>query len=93
MHVIAQSDDKVLRQKWSQHALDNAFSYVTFANPKHGIFVATPTDIMHVLRGGMEKDTVKLVLDNVPDSQKDAFDMILPSKNFPQETSADHRKF
>jgi hypothetical protein len=91
MHVIAQSDDKVLRQKWSQHALDNAFNYVPFADPKGGIFAATPTEIMHVLRGGMEKDTVKLVLDNVPDSQKDAFDKL--AKGFHKKHRQTIRKF
>ena len=48
-----------------------------------------PTEIMHVLRGGMEKDTVKLVLDtNVPDIQKDAFDKL--AKGFHKKTSTDH---
>ena len=42
MHDIAQSNNGALRKEWSQHRVDNAFNYVTFADSKHGIFGATP---------------------------------------------------
>ena len=55
MDDIAQSNDIVLQQKWSQHKVDNAFNYVLFADPKYGIHGATPTEIIHIVQGGMEK--------------------------------------
>ena len=74
MHDIAQSSNGALRKEWSQHRVDNAFNYVTFADSKHGIFGATPTEIMHVFRSGMIKVAVQLVLDNVPNGKKKTLD-------------------
>ena len=48
--------------------------YVTFADSKHGIFGATPTEIMHVFRSGMIKVAVQLVLDNIPNGKKKTLD-------------------
>ena len=76
MHKIASSNNKQLRQKWSRHKVDNAYNYVLFADPKHGIFGATPTEIMHVFRSGMIKVAVTLVLDYIPDSMKMELDLM-----------------
>jgi hypothetical protein len=70
MHDIAQSNNGALRKEWSQHRVDNAFNYVTFADSKHGIFGATPTQNMHVFQSGRIKVAVQLVLDNVPNHGK-----------------------
>ena len=64
MHEIAQSNDEQLRQKWSQHRVDNAFNHVV-ADPVRGIMGATPTEIMHVFRNGMIAIVTYLVLENV----------------------------
>ena len=53
MHEISQSNDEHLRQKWSQHQVDNEFNHVIIADPVRGIIGATPTEIMHVFRNGM----------------------------------------
>ena len=74
MHEISQSNDEQLRQKWSQHRVDNAFNHVVIADPVRGIMGATPTEIMHVFRNGMIAIVTYLVLENVPDSKKAALD-------------------
>jgi hypothetical protein len=74
MHEISQSNNEQLRQKWSQHQVDNAFNHVIIADPVRGIMSATPTEIMHVFRNGMIAIVTYLVLENVPDSKKAALD-------------------
>ncbi len=49
--MIAASNDNVLRSKWSQHQVHNAFDHVALADPVRGIFGATPVEIMHFALG------------------------------------------
>ena len=65
-----------LRQRWSQHALDNAFNHVPLADPIRGIFGATPVETMHSFRKGVIQVVTFLVLDNVPKKQKAALDRL-----------------
>ena len=67
------TDDET-RQRWSQHKLDNAFTYIEFADPVRGIYGATPCETMHAVRKGTIEKVTKLVLDNIPPSKKAAFD-------------------
>jgi len=62
VNSIAQSNDPELRKQWSQHRVDNAFNSLTLADPVRGIFGATPTEIMHVVRGGVLEKITILVL-------------------------------
>jgi hypothetical protein len=62
VNSIAQSNDPDLRKQWSQHRVDNVFNSLTLADPVHGIFGATPTEIMHVVRGGVLEKITILVL-------------------------------
>ena len=57
MHRIACSADTQLRQRWSQHHLDNAFHHVVLGDPTRGIFGATPVETMHGYRKGMIEKT------------------------------------
>jgi hypothetical protein len=70
MDKIARSK-KATRKLWSQHQVDNAFNHVRFADPKRGIFGATPIETMHAFRKGVIENVTFLVLDNVPASKKD----------------------
>lgn len=74
MDFIAQSEDKELRSRWSQHKLDNAFNHMPLADPVRGIFGATPVETMHAYRKGMIEMVTFLVLDNVPASKKALLD-------------------
>lgn len=74
MHLIAQTDHAETRQRWSQHRLDNAFNYVTFADPERGIFGATPVETLHAFRKGLVEVVTYIVLENVPASKKAALD-------------------
>ena len=65
-----------LRQRWSQHALDNAFNHVPLADPIRGIFGATPVETMHAFRKGVIQVVTFLVLDNVPKKQKAALEQL-----------------
>ena len=76
MHVIAQSENVALRQRWSQHYLDNAFRNVTMADPDRGIFGATPVETLHAVRKGLVEMITFVVLDNVPASKKAALDCL-----------------
>ncbi len=44
MRQIAQSNNEMLRKKYSQHQLINVFNSVPLADPQRGIFGATPTE-------------------------------------------------
>ena len=77
MHEIAWlRDDVALRQRWSQHHIDNAFRYVPLADPVRGIFGSTPVETMHTFRKGMIEMVTFLVLENVPTSKKAALDRL-----------------
>jgi hypothetical protein len=76
MHSIAQSDDLALRQRWSQHGLDNAFQHVAMADPDRGIFGATPVETLHAFRKGLVEMVTHVVIDNVPPSKKAALDRL-----------------
>ena len=73
---VAVSNDHALRQRWSQHKLDNAFNYVKLADPIRGIFGCTPTETMHCFRKGMIERVTFLVLKNVPASKQAALDRL-----------------
>jgi hypothetical protein len=62
----------VLRQRWSQHALDNTYNHVPLADPIRGIFGATPVETMHAFRKGVIEVVTFLVLNNIPKRQKAA---------------------
>ena len=74
MDLIARSEDKELRARWSQHSLDNTFNHMPMADPVRGIFGATPVKTMHAYRKGVIEMVTFLVLDNVPASQKALLD-------------------
>ena len=74
MHEIALCPDPEQHKQYSQHRVDNAFNHVIIADPIRGIMGSTPTEIMHVFRGGMIAVVTYLVLENVPDSKKAALD-------------------
>ena len=69
---IAVFPNNVLCQRWSQHALDNAYNHVPLADPIRGIFGATPVETMHAVCKGMIEVVTFLVLHNVPKKQKAA---------------------
>ena len=48
MAAIACNDDLSLRQKWSQHFLNDAFDHVPLVDLVRGIFGATLIETMHV---------------------------------------------
>ena len=66
MHFIAQSKHEKTRQNWSKHCVDNAFNYVTFADPERNIFGATSVETPHALRNGLVEVVTYVVLENVP---------------------------
>ena len=72
--MIAQSDNLTMQQRWSQHALNNAFNYVSFADPDRGIFGANPVETLHAFRKGLVEMVSYVVLENVPVSKKAALD-------------------
>ena len=76
INFIANSDDETVRQRWSQHSMDNAFNSVRLADPERGICGATPAETMHCVRMGMINLTTLLVLSNVPASKKAALDRL-----------------
>jgi hypothetical protein len=55
MAQIAACPNEVLRQRWSQHALDNTNYHVPLADPIHGIFGATPVETMHAFCKGVSE--------------------------------------
>jgi hypothetical protein len=73
---IASCLNDVLRQRWSQHALDNAYNHVPLADPIRGIFGATPVETMHAFRKGVIEVVTFLVLNNIPKRQKAALDRL-----------------
>lgn len=76
MHQIAQSNNPAVRQRWSQHKLDNAFQHVEMADPERGIFGATPVETLHAFRKGLVEMVTYVVLDHVPASKKAALDRL-----------------
>jgi hypothetical protein len=90
MAIIATSDDKDLRSRWSQHAVHNAFHDIVLADPVRGIFGATPVETMHAFRKGLIEHVTFLVLDNVPTSRKAALDRL--AVQFHQRHRQTHRK-
>ena len=74
MAMIAANEDKLVRAKWSQHHLCNAFDSVIFADPTRGIFGAMPVETMHAFRKGLIEYVTYFVLENVPVSRKAAID-------------------
>ena len=79
MGRIAKSLDDNLRQRWSQHRLENAFESVLFADPDRGIFGSTPVETMHAFRKGTVEMVTFLILDSVPVKQKAALDRLAVS--------------
>ena len=53
MAMIAANGDKLVRTRWLQHYLNNAFNSVCFADSSSGIFGATPVETMHDFRKGL----------------------------------------
>jgi hypothetical protein len=76
MAMIAASNNKAIRTRWSQHAVHNAFQDVMLADPVRGILGATPVKTMHAFRKGLIEHVTFLVLDNVPASRKAALDTL-----------------
>jgi len=77
MHAIAVSGDTKLQQRWSQHQLYNAFINMPFADPKRGIFGATPVDTMHCFRKGLIETFSVIIIDNLTISQKARLDTLV----------------
>jgi hypothetical protein len=73
---VAENADDVTRKRWSQHRVENAFKFVPMADPRRGIFGATPVDTMHCFRKGMIEQVTFLVLQNVPATKKAALDQL-----------------
>jgi hypothetical protein len=90
MHLIACSADTQLRQRWSQHHLDNAFHHVVFGDPTRGIFGATPVETMHGYQKGMIEVVTFMILDNIPPRQKAALDRL--AVQFHKSHRQTHRK-
>ena len=76
MAQIAACPNDVLRQRWSQHALDNTYNHVPLADPIRGIFGATPVETMHAFRKGVIEVVTFLVLNNIPKRKKAALDRL-----------------
>ena len=76
MAMIAASNDKTIRARWSQHVVLNAFQDVVLADHVRGIFGSTLFETMHAFRKGLIEHVTFLVLDNVPASRKDALDTL-----------------
>ena len=77
INEIAIAGEDETRKRWSQHRLDNAFTYVPLTDPICGIFGATPTEAMHCFRkAGMNEVVTFLVLQNVPASKRAELDWI-----------------
>jgi hypothetical protein len=74
MAQIALCTNDTPSQRWSQHALDNAFNHMPLADPIRGIFGATPVETMHAFCKGVIEVVTFLVLDNVPKKQKAALE-------------------
>jgi hypothetical protein len=90
MNLIACSPDAPLRQRWSQHRLENAFHHVEFGDPTRGIFGATPVETMHGYRKGMIEVVTFMILENVPSSKKAALDHLAVA--FHKSHRQTHRK-
>ena len=90
MNLIACSPDAPLRQRWSQHRLENAFHHVEFGDPTRGIFGATPVETMHGYRKGMIEVVTFMILENVPSSKKAALDHL--AVTFHKSHRQTHRK-
>ena len=88
--MIAASADKLVRARWSQHYLNNAFNSVCFADSSRGIFGATPVETMHVFCKGLIEYVTFFVLENVPVSRKAAIDRL--AIQFHQTHRQTHRK-
>jgi hypothetical protein len=58
----------------SQHRHTSAFLGIDFGANKHGIFGATPTDLMHAFLEGVIKYLVRIFVDPVKPKQKAVFD-------------------
>jgi len=65
MHRIAVSGDDQLQKRWSQHVLNNVFNRMPLADPRRGIFGATPVDTMHAFRKGILENTTLFILQNL----------------------------
>ncbi len=76
MAMIAASENKAIRTRWSQHAVHNAFQDVVLADHVRGIFGATPVETMHAFCKGLIEHVTFLVLDNVPASRKAALNTL-----------------
>jgi hypothetical protein len=73
---IALCPNNALRQRWCQHALDNANNCVPLANPIREIFGATPVKTMHAFPKDVIEVVTFLVLDNVPKKKNAALDQL-----------------
>ena len=76
MDRIASHPSDALRQRWSQHELDNTFNHMPLADPIRGIFGATPVETMHAFRKGVIEVVTFLVLTNIPPTKKAALDVL-----------------
>ena len=76
MAQITSCPNDKLRQRWSQHALDNAYNHVPLADPTHGIFGATPVETMPAFCKNMIEVVTFLVLENVPKRHKAALNRL-----------------
>jgi hypothetical protein len=74
MVQIASCPNDALRQRWSQHELDNAHNHVPLADPIRGTFGAMPAETIHAFCKGVIEVVTFLVLNNVPKKQKAALD-------------------
>ena len=72
MDLIASHPSDALRQRWSQHELDNTFNHMPLADPIRGIFGATPVETMHAFRKGVIEVVTFLVLTDIPPATKKA---------------------
>ena len=73
---VAQSDDKELRQRYSQKQVDNAFNRIHMALPLYGIVGSTPPDNVHVVGQGQAPLFMKQIRTNMPPKACAEFDQM-----------------
>ena len=71
--------ERILKEVFSSHVVDNAFFKVDMGPNPAGIFGATPTDLMHAFEEGVVPCLLAVIIDPLPASQKYILDEIASS--------------
>ena len=73
---MANNDRKGLK-KISQHYVQNAFHRVQFCDRVHGIYSATPPEILHAILKGLHDYGLGGLMDHLTDTYKKELDIII----------------